>query len=144
MLQVVSGLWTYPLSAQPAFPQLGKWSHVTGCAPVHVLSQVCAQVLARTATPRLVGTPQASWYGPGAGRGLAPGRMSALPPGGEGAVLPRPGQALGGAPGDRNVLLAAEGPRSCEWGVHGTVCLLLCLGRWGSWALGPLCLNLHS
>lgn len=57
MLQVGFGLWTYPLSAQPPSSQLGKWNHVTGCAPVHVLSQVCAQVLGRSATPRLVGMP---------------------------------------------------------------------------------------
>lgn len=56
MLQVGFGLWTYPLSAQPPSLQLEKWNHVTVCAPVHVLSQVCAQVLGRTAARRLVDT----------------------------------------------------------------------------------------
>lgn len=136
VLRAGSGLWTYPLSAQPPFPQLGKWNHVTGCAPVHVLSQVCAQVLARAATPRLVGTPRASWYGPGAGRGLAP-REDVCPPS-------RRSRGCAAKARTREGLLGttcfsqpwAQGP---EWGTHGMcVCSVLCLGSWGAGLWGPL------
>lgn len=73
MLGVGFGLWTYPPPPPPVCPaSLPPAREVEPChrvCPVHVLSQVCAQVPGRPATRRLVDMPGL----PGAGRGLAPG-----------------------------------------------------------------------
>lgn len=134
MLRAGSGLWTYPLSAQPPFPQLGKWNHVTGCAPGHVLSQVCAQVLARAATPRLVGTPGL----PGTGLVLA----GAWPPGGcppsvqEERGLCCQGQDKGGAPGDKVLSGAPTGCASARYSAWGA-------GLWGPLPQPPVRFHLR-
>lgn len=69
MLGVGFGLWTYPPVCPASLPPAREVEPCHRVCPVHVLSQVCAQVPGRPATRRLVDMPGL----PGACRGLAPG-----------------------------------------------------------------------
>lgn len=90
--------------------------------PVHVLSQVCAQVPGRTATRRLVDMPGLPGGAPG---GAWPGKTLCSPSKSSGACAAQARHAEGGP-------LPAAGLRGCEWGAHShsRVCCFLCLGRW--------------